>query len=76
MSSGGGDREQVFRALGLVTGIGIYFAVCVAIGLGLGLVLAHFVGGGVGVVAVGFVIGVVAGGRGVYRMVMRETLDR
>ncbi len=76
MTTDGGDRDQVFRALGLVTGIGVFFAACVALGLGLGLVIARFVGGGTLVVAAGFVIGALAGGRGVYRMVMRETQDR
>jgi hypothetical protein len=72
VNSGGSDREQLFRALGLVTGIGLYCAVSVGVGLGLGLLVAHYIGGGAAVIALGFLVGVLAGGRGVYRMVMRS----
>jgi hypothetical protein len=76
VNSGGSDREQLSRAFGLVTGIGVYFAVTVGVGLGLGLLVDHFIGGGVTVIALGFVVGVLAGGRGVYRMVMRSVSNQ
>lgn len=71
MNSGRNDREAL-RAFGLVTGIGAVFAVSVAVGLGLGLLVSWSLGGGALVVAAGLLIGAIAGGLGVYRMVMRS----
>ncbi|HEV3123592.1 MAG TPA: hypothetical protein VG266_03355 [Candidatus Dormibacteraeota bacterium] len=55
-----------------MTGIGAVFAGSVALGLGLGLLVSWMLGGGALVVAAGLLIGVIAGGLGVYRMVMRS----
>lgn len=68
MNTGNSDRDQIFQALGLVTGIGLYFAACLCVGLGLGWLISRFVGGGWLPLGLGFVVGVAAGGRGVYRM--------
>lgn len=71
VGSGGSDRE-VARALGLVSAIGGVFAISVALGLGLGLLVSRVVGGGVPAVAAGLLLGALAGGWNVYRMVMRS----
>lgn len=71
MNAGDGDRDEVSRALALVTGIGVYFAVALALGVGLGLLGRQVLGGNVLPLVAGIVLGIIAGGFGVYRMVMR-----
>jgi hypothetical protein len=71
VNSGGRDREAL-RAFGLVSGIGAVFAVSIGAGLGLGLLISWLVGGGVLSVSAGLMFGAIAGGFGVYRLVMRS----
>jgi F0F1-type ATP synthase assembly protein I len=71
VGSRGDGRDEASRALALVTGIGVYFAVSVAVGAGLGLLFRHLLGDNPLPLLLGILVGVVAGAFGVYRMVMR-----
>ncbi len=71
MGSRGDGRNEATRALSLVTGIGIFFAVAVAVGAGLGLLIRHLTGDNPLPLFLGIFGGVVVGATGVYRMVMR-----
>ncbi|MGI8848041.1 MAG: AtpZ/AtpI family protein [Candidatus Dormibacteria bacterium] len=70
MNSERGDQEAT-RALALVTGIGVLFAVSIVVGVGLGLLGSRLLGGNALPLVAGIVVGFVTGGFGVYRMVMR-----
>jgi F0F1-type ATP synthase assembly protein I len=68
-NSGGGDRAQLLRAMALASGIGCWFATCLGLAVGLGVLLTRQLGNPVPLV-IGVIAGFVAGGYGVYRMVM------